>query len=118
MSSRLFLAVLACLLLVGADFPAFRARKRGGLTVNHRSAALVAPSSWAKEPDSPAVVDPAKLARALRKVCGQMPPGRAERYADFILASSARHGEDPFLLAALAYRMSRCDPESHAEGTG
>jgi murein DD-endopeptidase MepM/ murein hydrolase activator NlpD len=118
MSSRLLLAALACFLLLGADFPELRARKRGGLKVNHRSAALIAPTAWGAEPERPAVVDPAKLAHALKKVCGFMPPGRAERYAGLLLESSARHGEDPFLLAALGYRMSRCDPDSRAEGLG
>src|SRR5688500_2344454 len=97
MSSRLFLAALVCFCLVGADFPGFRARTRGGLKVNLRSAALIAPTAWAAEPERPALVDASRLAHALREVCGFMPSGRAERYAGLLLESSMRHGEDPFL---------------------
>lgn len=119
MYSRLLLAALACLWLVAAEFPGFRARTRGGLRVNHRAAALVLPSAWGAEPASPEVVDAARLSRALRKVCGQMPPGRAEQYAAWIVEQGQKHGEDPFLLAALGYRMSRCDPGARsAEGIG
>ncbi len=48
-----------------------------------------------------------------------MPRSRANRYAEWLHASASRHGEDPFLLAALMVRMSQCLPEAKAaEGLG
>lgn len=119
MASRLTFVALLCLVLLGSGWPYVRARTRAGVRPNLRAAALVHPNIWGPEPESPKHVDPAKLAQALRKVCGIMPKGRAELYAETILEHSAKHGEDPFLLAALVYRMSRCLPDArNSEGVG
>jgi murein DD-endopeptidase MepM/ murein hydrolase activator NlpD len=86
---------------------------------NRRAAALILPSAWGAEPESPASLERPRFARALREVCGPMPPGRAERYAEWIEVSARRHGEDPFLLAAIMYRTSRCLPDARTiEGVG
>ncbi len=86
---------------------------------NRRAAALIPPTIWDREPTSPEVITVAPFARALREVCGPMPKGRAERYAEWIIASAQRYGEDPFLVAALMHRSSRCLPDArNVEGLG
>jgi murein DD-endopeptidase MepM/ murein hydrolase activator NlpD len=77
------------------------------------SALLVEPSDWPVEPSSPKPVQPDRFARALREICGWMPPRRAESYAEWMLRYATEFGEDPFVLGALAFRMSRC--RAHAE---
>lgn len=112
--------VALCLLLFAfAEAPHFPRRFRAGVQPNRRAAALIPVSVWQEEPQSPAQIALEDFARALRAVCGPMPPGRAERYAAWITDSAQRHGEDPFLLAALMVRTSRCLPESRTvEGIG
>jgi murein DD-endopeptidase MepM/ murein hydrolase activator NlpD len=119
MSYRWLLAVLVCASLLGAGWPSSRPRSRSGMRPNLRASALVLASVWGAEPESPEHVDVGKLAHALREVCGMMPPGRAERYAEWMVQEGTRNGEDPFLLAAITYRMSRCLPDAQtAEGVG
>jgi len=111
--------VLSTLLLGSADWPKWRARARSGIAPNLRAASLVHANVWRDEPKSPRLVDMSRLAGALRSVCGPMPRERSERYAGWITESAARHGEDPFLLAAIVHRMSRCRPDADtAEGVG
>lgn len=107
------------LLLGSADWPKWRARTRSGIAPNRRAAALIHANVWRDEPKSPKVVDVARLASSLSAVCGPMPRERSERYAAWINESASRHGEDPFLLAAIVHRMSRCSPDADtAEGVG
>lgn len=66
---------------------------------------------WPAEPASPDPVEPERLARALRELCASwMPPTRPLRYARWILQHAGERKVDPFLLAALIYRQSRCIP--------
>lgn len=69
---------------------------------------------WPAEPKTPESIDPARFARALRQLCGWMPPSRPRRYTDWILAESKRFTVDPFLLAGLIYRQSLCVPNRTA----
>ena len=74
---------------------------------------LIDPTLWPKEPDPPLLkdVDPEQLAYALRVLCHDwMPPSRPLRYANWILEYAGKFQVDPFLLAALVYRQSRCLP--------
>lgn len=105
--------LLAC--LVGADLPRLRPRTRAGMRPNLRASALVLASDWGPEPSTPSPLDPGRFAASLRKVCGSMPPGRAERYASTMISEATRRAEDPFLLAAITFRMSRCLPDTHSE---
>jgi murein DD-endopeptidase MepM/ murein hydrolase activator NlpD len=117
--SRSLVAVLCLLLFAFADAPSWRARRRAGVQHNRRAAELVPIDAWDREPEAPASVDRAAFAAALRQVCGPLPKERAERYTDFILDSASRHEEDPFLLAAIMVRMSRCVPDARTvEGVG
>ena len=72
---------------------------------------LIDLEQWPAEPASPEPVEPERLASALRELCASwMPPRRPLRYARWIVESSRENGVDPFLLAALIYRQSRCLP--------
>ncbi len=81
--------------------------------------ALVDQGRWPEEPQSPAPVDQAELARALGQLCG---PGlrreRAESYARMLVEHGEAFGVDPFLLAAVAYRHSGCSPTPRAGHRG
>jgi hypothetical protein len=125
---RAALALLGFVLLSGSGWPDGRPRKRKGMYPNLRAVALLQ-HQWAPEPESPQAIDRTTFARALEKLCygGGDPRGaarepyreRAERYAAWIEESARAHGEDPFLLGALVYRMSQCRPEfSNAQGHG
>jgi hypothetical protein len=105
---RLVWPVLLASLLFGAEGPSWRARRRPDLRHNRLAAERIKPADWPAEPDSPAAPEPGRFAQALRSVCGWMPPGRAESYAEWTLRSAAEFDVDPFLLAALIYRESRC----------
>lgn len=99
----------------GGPKPPWRARRRrapNGKLVRMRvkGQGLMDLSRWPAEPQSPAQVDEAKLARAIRTICGWMPPKRPRRYAQWILESSREFGVDPFIVAALVYRQSLCVP--------
>ena len=95
--------------------PPWKARRRVGVPggMKAKGQGLIDLSRWPKEPDPPALkeVDPEQLAYALRVLCHDwMPPSRPLRYANWILEYAAKFQVDPFLLAALVYRQSRCLP--------
>ena len=76
-----------------------------------RGQGLVDLKRWPAEPSPPASVDEKTFALALRELCHDwMPPKRPFRYAKWILEYSKEFAVDPFLLAALIYRQSRCIP--------
>lgn len=90
------------------------------LGLRPRGAGLVDLSRWPDEPPSPAEVSPKELARAMRQLC---PPGtgsrRLERYADAIVRYGREFSVDPWILAALVYTQSHCNPEiDNGFGTG
>ncbi|MFN9813218.1 MAG: peptidoglycan DD-metalloendopeptidase family protein [Deltaproteobacteria bacterium] len=87
-------------------------RRRPGLRANTLLAERVLPEDWPAEPLSPREVDVARFSQALRSLCFGMPARRAESYARWVTADAREHGVDPFLLGALVYRESRCDPEA------
>jgi hypothetical protein len=73
---------------------------------------LIDLGKWPPEPPSPADVDVERLAAALKLLCADwMPPSRPKRYAAWILESSRQFKVDPFLLASLIFRQSRCLPK-------
>jgi hypothetical protein len=115
----LALAVLAlALTLVGQARP-WRPRRRPGVRPNHHLTARVLPNDWPAEPAAPREIDAARFASALQRMCGLMPPGRRERWSEWILSSSREFQVDPFLVAALVYRQSRCLPDAeNLDGPG
>ncbi|MDH5675824.1 MAG: M23 family metallopeptidase [Myxococcales bacterium] len=102
------LLLLLGLQLLAADRPPWRARKRPEIRPNRLAAMHVSPHDWAPEPAAPAIVEAAAFDGALRKLCGWMRPGRARDYGAWIRRYAGDFGVDPFLLAGLVYRESRC----------
>lgn len=71
------------------------------------------PGQWPAEPASPAgLVDPARFDAAVVALCRPV-AGRVDLpvVAQMIRHASLSAGADPFLVAAVAYRESRCRPE-------
>src|SRR5690242_18209907 len=106
------LAVLSVSVLLVAPAHPWRARRRVGMRPNQILTERVLPADWPAEPTSPATVDPARFAHALHEICGFMPPGRDARWTEWILADAREFDVDPFVLAALVYRQSRCLPDA------
>jgi murein DD-endopeptidase MepM/ murein hydrolase activator NlpD len=67
---------------------------------------------WPAEPASPpGAPDPTRFSAALLAMCEGMATARAIGHiADEIREAAAEAGVDPFLLGALVYRASRCNP--------
>jgi murein DD-endopeptidase MepM/ murein hydrolase activator NlpD len=137
----LFSLVSVCLVLDGADTwaapaaeesfvpapiayqgpkPPWSRRKRKKERVRVSAHGLVDLKRWPAEPPSPPTIDVARLGGALKELCGGwMPPSRPGRYAEWIVTYAGRFGIDPFLLAAVVYRHSRClSQEQSAFGLG
>ncbi len=100
--------------------PPWRPRRRRAdsgtlVRMRVRGQGLMDLSRWPAEPASPSPVDATKLARAIRTICGWMPPKRPRRYAQWILESSREFSVDPFLIAALIYRQSLCVPNRKSD---
>lgn len=112
-------AILALASLLVAPTRPWPTRRRPGVRPNFVLTERVATNDWPTEPVSPSRIDPARFARALRQICGFMPPGRGERWTEWILRYAGEFGVDPFLVAALAYRQSRCLPDAeNLDGPG
>ena len=101
--------------------PAFLAPDPGALTeLRLRSLGLrgsprtrIAPEHWPPEPASPAAVRADAFAAALGCVCPpEVPDETVARVARAALDAASSQGVDPFLLAALAFHQSRCEPSS------
>jgi hypothetical protein len=76
------------------------------------------PSDWPAEPALEAgPLDAARFDAAVEKVCGEVAPDAGlPAVAEVVRQVSAETGADPFLLAALAYRTSRCRPSATSAG--
>ena len=70
---------------------------------------------WPAEPASPpGPPDPSRFRAALAGLCEGMATARATGHiADRVREAAAEAGVDPFLLGALVYRASRCNPQLH-----
>src|SRR5579863_3677060 len=70
------------------------------------------PSGWPAEPPAfVGVVDGERFDAAVRTLCGEVAPDAGlPEVARLVREASAETHADPFLLAALAYRESRCRP--------
>jgi murein DD-endopeptidase MepM/ murein hydrolase activator NlpD len=99
------------MLLGSSSFPKWQARTREGLARDKRASGLVEATVWNAEPKLPARIDAARFTRALKRLCTKLDDAQAERYAAAFLREAARYGEDPFLIAGLAHRLTQCDPD-------
>lgn len=112
---RRWFAVLLLLVIsvgVAADAAPWRRRRRADVRPSRRATSLVTIEDWGAEPRSPETVDPERFARAIRELCGWMPPGRATRYGGWIQEYAAEFEIDPFLLGGVMHRMGRCNPRA------
>jgi murein DD-endopeptidase MepM/ murein hydrolase activator NlpD len=117
---RSTLLIALALLVVAADAfaadvkPPWPARKRRSEEGPLRPGVheVKDPKRWPAEPDSPpAPIDGAKFRAAFTGMCEAMAPARVlARISDEILQVGGEAKVDPFLLAALVYRESRCVP--------
>lgn len=64
---------------------------------------------WPKEPPLPQKVNSIKFAQAFRILC-QSSHERIDRYSSWIIEDATKCQIDPFLLAALIYDQSGCNP--------
>lgn len=69
---------------------------------------LASPERWPSEPATPDPIDPEKFRAALSYFCSRE-PDRVP--ADEVLSAAEDEEVDPFLLAALMWEQSRCDPK-------
>lgn len=114
---RLVLAICSSILLLSATAaanprPPWPARKRhnGDTLLRPGVHELKDPKRWPAEPESPAgPLDGTRFRRSFMAMCEGMTNARvAGHIADEIVQVSADAHVDPFLLAALVYRESRC----------
>lgn len=89
----------------------FKPRRRVGVkAMKPKGKGLVDLTRWPAEPASPTTFDVERLARALPQLCGWMGPNRRRKFAAWFVKHGVAQGVDPFLLAAVVYRSSRCLP--------
>lgn len=99
-----------------APKPPWPRRRRVGVKVmKGKGQGLIDLKQWPQEPPPPHlglnVIDERRFGRALKELCANwMPPKRPYRYARWIIEYSRQFDLDPFLLASLIYRQSRCLP--------
>lgn len=95
----------------------FRRRYASSNYFNRKADQVVQPEDWDAEPESPTQVDVPRLGRALRRLCGRMPSGRATQYAEYIDSYATMFDVDPFVLGALVFRKGRCNPRHEELGS-
>ncbi len=89
--------------------PPFRRRRRVGVKdLRGRGQGLRDLSRWPAEPSSPEAIDPDRFGAALLEACGWVHPRQLRRMVKSILEHSGTFDVDPFLVAAVIYRQSRC----------
>jgi hypothetical protein len=100
--------------VLAAERPPWPARKRRVETGPLRPGvhALRDPGRWPAEPEAPPLpLDGTRFRAAFAGICAGMTTERmARRIADEILLVAGEAGVEPFMLAALVYRESRCVP--------
>jgi len=113
------LSALAAVALLAADVPAVAAqtpwparRRRSEEGLRPGVHELKDIRRWPAEPASPpSPPDPSRFRAALSGLCEGMATARAiASVADGVREAAAEASVDPFLLAALVYRASRCNP--------
>lgn len=92
----------------GPELTLQEARRLGVRPRPRRSSQL---DAWPAEPHTPAAVEPDQFARALAALCPTDPSAlAASRLSPLVLDAAGQFEVDPFLLAALIFQQSRCNP--------
>jgi murein DD-endopeptidase MepM/ murein hydrolase activator NlpD len=68
-------------------------------------------STWPAEPNAPEAIDEEKFQAAYAHLCSVDEDGATASVAPAVLAAAKAEVVDPFLLAALAFTRSACDPK-------
>jgi murein DD-endopeptidase MepM/ murein hydrolase activator NlpD len=113
LSTLTFAGLLVAAEVMAATTPSpWRARRRSEEGLRRGVHELKDLKRWPAEPASPAdPPDPSRFRAALWTMCEGMATARVVgRLADEIREAAAEANVDPFLLGALVYRGSRCDP--------
>jgi hypothetical protein len=71
------------------------------------------PATWPAEPAVPAPIDPTRFAEAFAHLCNAAPGSPTAALAPKILDAAGTAASDPFMIAALAYYGSKCNPAFH-----
>jgi murein DD-endopeptidase MepM/ murein hydrolase activator NlpD len=100
---------------VSVDSIPWRERARPSVTPSPEASLRARVDNWPDEPESPSTVERPRFEHALREVC-QTPPKTTSTLAGHILDSAREFGVDPFLLGAIAHRMSRCRADKEDMG--
>jgi murein DD-endopeptidase MepM/ murein hydrolase activator NlpD len=111
-------AVCLALCLLGADWPKWPTRRGDGGDLNRYTSTLIEVDNWPSEPDSPLKLDVPRFATALRKLCDRLSPERAKQLAGWIHEAAEQNDEDPFLIAGVISRASRCLGEKNDDQEG
>lgn len=94
----------------------FKRRRRSGVSgLRAAQKGLVNLARWPAEPATPAKIDAARFAEAVTVLCRPISKKRGRQYADLMREASATFGVDPFLLASVVYRFSRCRRRDRGE---
>ena len=96
------------LMWAGDPPPWKKRRRRGAKGLRGRGQGLVDLSAWPAEPPSPPNIDPKRFGEAFKQLCGWLSPKRKRNYTKWMIEYGAAFDIDPFLLAAVVYRQSRC----------
>lgn len=101
-----------------APKPPWRRRRRTGVKgMIPKDAGLIDLNRWPLEPTVVPPYDVERFVTALRDLCGhlRLPERQARRYTTWILQYASQFGVDPFTLAAVVYRQSRCDEKAKGD---
>ena len=101
-----------------APKPPFRRRRRTGVKgLVAKDGALIDLSRWPMEPVVAPAHDVERFVSAFRDLCGhnRLPLRRARKYTTWVLQYSSQFSIDPFTLASVVFRQSRCDPKSQGD---
>ncbi|HEX5657805.1 MAG TPA: M23 family metallopeptidase [Polyangiales bacterium] len=120
MLARTAVAVCLALCLLGADWPKWPTRRGDGGDLNRYTSTLIEVDHWGPEPEGPLKLDVPRFASALRRVCANLSAARAQQLAVWIHEAAEANDEDPFLIAGLISRASRClgEKSDDQEGIG
>jgi hypothetical protein len=76
-------------------------------------------TEWPDEPPTPRTIDPDRFGAALHALCASWRADRERPWADAIRTYAAEMDVDPFVLGALVFRESHCEPDADSvEGPG
>src|SRR5262245_17039742 len=112
-------------LVAALSVPPIEAASRAPRSLRHRCVSgplhrgiheMKDPSGWPAEPPAPAgALDPTRFDAAVAALCRPVAgPTDVAEVARLVREVAGERGADPFLVAALVYRQSRCRPQDRS----